>query len=437
MTNTNRIDPRVANERLLHRSDISARWTFSFCHSSFNYHFVIGHLSFLLLLALLIPLLAPAATNQTESAANRPASVAGLFEDPVIARAKGVEIKLSQLETALTAYKARLAERKQGFPESQRPLVERQLLEDLIVSKILVLRAKPEDIEKARQNTQQIITEYMTNSGSEEALRRQLKLRDTTLEKFTLDFLERETARMVMDRELKSKLSVSDAQVQEFYTNGVDAIVKIMQEELERLVKDPQSTPGQLAATKTRINELKRNNLAKLQFPERVRVSHILFRTRDRQTDQELSAAQKQAKLELAKKVLARARTGENFTNLVQQFSEDSTLAESHGEYVFSREGPYALEFKAASFSLTNNQISDLVTTVFGYHIIKQLELLPPRKVEYEKAAPEIRKELLEQEFEQRIPDFFAQLKKEAGVEILDAKYRFSGAARNLVKPGS
>jgi parvulin-like peptidyl-prolyl isomerase len=399
-------------------------------------HSVIGHWTFLVLFALGASLPAFAATNETETTTNRP-TIAGLFDDPVIARAKGVEVKLSQLENSLTAYKARLAERKQSLPEAQRPLVERQLLEDLLVSKILVLRAKPEDIDKARQRTQQIITEYMTNSGSEEALRRQLKLRDTTLEKFTLDFLEQETARAVMDRELKSKVSVSDAQVQEFYTNGVDAVVKIMQQQLERLVKDPQSTPGQLAATKTRINELKRANLAKLQFPERVRVAHVLISTLDRQSEKELPEPQKKARLALAQQVLAKARAGENFTNLVEKYSEDRNLPQTHGEYIFSREEPYALEFKSASFSLTNNQISDIVTTIFGYHVIKQLELLPPKKVEFDKAAPEIRKALLDQEFEQRIPEFFSQVKREAAVEILDAKYRFTGAARDLVKPGS
>jgi parvulin-like peptidyl-prolyl isomerase len=377
-----------------------------------------------------------AATNQPPGAP-KPASVAGLFDDPVIARAKGVEIKLSQLEAGMAAYRARLAEQKQALPEVQRPLIERQMLEELLVTKILALQAKPEDMEKAKQSTQRIITAYMTNAGSEEALRRQLKLRDTTLEKFTLELLEQDTARAVMDRELRPKINISDANVQDFYANGVDSFVKIMQSELLRLVTATNTTPAMLAATKARIDDLKNANLAKLQFPERVRVTHVLFSTLDRDAEQELPEAQKKAKLALAQSVLAKARAGENFTNLVQKYSEDRNLPETHGEYVLAKDEPYALEFKSAAFSLTNNQISDIVTTVFGYHIIKQLERIPPKKIEYEKVAADIRKSLEDQEFEQRIPDFFAQVKKEAQAEIVDPKYRFNDTARDLVKPGN
>ncbi len=208
-----------------------------------------------------------------------------------------------------------------------------------------------------------------------------------------------------------------------------------MQEQLERLAKDQDTTPVQLSATKKRIDDIKQANLAKLQLPERVRVSHILFAAHDRQTELPLSEDEKKKKLQLAQQVLTRARAGENWTNLVQQYSEDRNLEKTHGEYLVGRNDPFVEEFKAASFSLTNNQISDIVTTIFGYHIIKQHERIPAKKVEMEKAGDEIRRALTEQEFERMMPEFFDQVKKEVGVEILDPRYRFAPTARELLKP--
>jgi len=119
-----------------------------------------------------------------------------------------------------------------------------------------------------------------------------------------------------------------------------------------------------------------------------------------------------------------RARAGEDFAKLVQEFSEDRGLKENKGEYTFSRSDPFVQEFKAAAFSLNTNQISDIVTTSFGYHLIKCLEKIPTKKVEFAKVSADIKEALLQQEVQSHMPAYFERLKKEAGVEILDPKFK-------------
>jgi peptidyl-prolyl cis-trans isomerase C len=173
-------------------------------------------------------------------------------------------------------------------------------------------------------------------------------------------------------------------------------------------------------------------NSSKFEQPETVRASHILLMTSDPKTKAELSADQKAAKHKLAEDLLKRARAGEDFAKLAKEYSEDPGSKDNGGEYTFPR-GRMAPEFETAAFSLKTNEVSDVVTTQYGYHIIKLSEKIPAGKVELAKIAPRIKTYLTQQAESKPAGEYFAKLKKEAGVEILDEslkpKERPEGAA--------
>ncbi len=358
------------------------------------------------------------------NAAPRPTTLTDLFGDPVIARGQGVEIKRSQLEDAFTAWKANLAAGGQTVAEDQRAFREFQILEKLIVTQLVNNRATAGDRTVAKAQAEKFVADRKKEAASEDAFYSQLKALGVSPEQFSQQALSQALVDAVLERELKSKLSVPSAQVEDFYKMGNDGVVKIMQAELERLAKDPDTSVAQLTAVKQQIEDLKRANLAKLEQPEKVRVIHLLIATRAKDTEAELPPDQKKLKRQQIEKLLGRARAGEDFSQLVQQFSEDRGLKQTKGEYTFSRQDPFVQEFKAAAFSLNTNQISDVVTTTFGYHIIKCLERIPARKVEFDKVSTDIKEALLTQEVQRQMPGYFERLKKEAGVEILPPKYK-------------
>src|SRR5207245_5522008 len=125
-------------------------------------------------------------------------------------------------------------------------------------------------------------------------------------------------------------------------------------------------------------------NPAKFEQPEMVRASHILLNTKDTAAGTELTPEQKAAKRKQMEAILKRARDGEDFAKLANEYSEDPGSKDKGGEYTFPR-GKMVPEFEAAAFSLQTNQVSDIVTTPFGYHIIKLSEKIPPHKVELAK----------------------------------------------------
>ncbi len=360
-----------------------------------------------------------------------------LFGDPVLARGQGVEVKRSQLEEAFTAWKANLAARGQTVAEDQRIFREFQLLEKLIITQLMSNRATAGDKTVAKAQAEKFLTDSKKDLASEEAFSGQLKALGLSPGQFNQRVVEQAVVEAVLERELKSKLTVSAAQIEDFYKTGTDGLVKIMQKELERLAKDPTTSTTQLTAVKEQIENLKKANLAKLEQPEKVRVSHVLIATRNRQTDEEISPEQKKVKRQQIEKLLVRARSGEDFSKLVLEFSEDRGLKETKGEYTLARQDPFVQEFKAAAFSLNTNQISDIVTTTFGYHILKCLEKIPARKVELEKVSPDIKEALLQQELQTQMPAYFDRLKKEAAVEILDAKYKLEPPTTAEAKPAS
>jgi len=353
-----------------------------------------------------------------------PIKATDLFDDPVIARGKGFEVKRSHIEDAFTAYIANLAARGETLAEAQRTMREAQLLDRLIITRLLVIRANNEDKTRANDLSQKFIAEARRAASSEEMFRRQLKAAGMSQEVFTNRVMEQALAEAVIERELKPKVKITDAQVQEFYDTGADLLVGEMLAGIEAMGKNPNTTIGELADARKRVEEVKKLNLEKLEQPERVRISHILLTTRDRNSDEELKPEQKKQKRALADKILARARSGEDFAKLVKEFSEDTGAAEAGGGYVIGRNDPFIPELKSAAFSLATNQISDIVTTVFGYHIVKLQERMPAKKLDFAKVAPQIREALIQQALQSKMPDFFADVKKEASIEVLDPKYR-------------
>ena len=99
--------------------------------------------------------------------------------------------------------------------------------------------------------------------------------------------------------------------------------------------------------------------------PEQVRASHILFKIEGKDE----AEVRKQAE-----EVLARAKKGEDFAKLANQYTDEEIGKTRGGDLDFFGRGQMAKEFEDASFALKPGQISDIVKTQFGLHIIKLTE---------------------------------------------------------------
>ena len=133
-------------------------------------------------------------------------------------------------------------------------------------------------------------------------------------------------------------------------------------------------------------------NRYRFETPDRVHPSHILFLTVNPNTGAALSDAEKAAKKELANEVLAKVKAGEDFAALARQYSEDPGTKEEGGDLGWVARGQMGTaSFEGPTFALQPGQVSDVVETEFGFHIIKMNE----RESAVRRPIDEVREEII------------------------------------------
>ncbi len=144
----------------------------------------------------------------------------------------------------------------------------------------------------------------------------------------------------------------------------------------------------------------------------KIRTRHILFIAERGASDKI-----RNVKLQLAKKVLQELEDGKDFATLAMEYSEDIS-ASSGGDVGFVGRGKMVREFEDAVFKLKPGQISEIVETEYGYHIIKVEEVLPGKTLTLKETKDRIFQILSSQKQKQVYEDWIAELKKSAFIEV-------------------
>jgi peptidyl-prolyl cis-trans isomerase D len=162
-----------------------------------------------------------------------------------------------------------------------------------------------------------------------------------------------------------SAVQVSPAALSNYFIAHQSSYSVPEQRQVAYVLIPPDAVRAQVNVTDAEIKQYYNQHLTDFSLPDRVKVSHILFKTVG-ETPQQASQT-----LATAKSVLKKIQGGANFAVLAKQYSQDTASASNGGELGWIVRGQTAKPFEDAAFSLKPGQISGLIKTIYGYHIVK------------------------------------------------------------------
>lgn len=293
---------------------------------------------------------------------------------PALASGRGVEVTQEQLDDAFINLRSTLATQGRTVAEKQRSVVERQLVEKLALTQLLMGKATEAEKSAAREKVEKLVGEQKAKARSPSRFEAQIRAAGMSPETFEKQLLERAVCEEVLARELRPRLGVTEAKVRAFY------------EEREQ----------------------------EFQRPDRVRLRQLVLSLKIPGAG-DLSVAEKEEKRVLARKLRERIVAGESLESLAREFSDDPGGRERGGEYVFPA-GQMVVELESAVSLLPVNRLSDVIETPYSLHLVEVLERLPGEKIPFEKVAEGIRARLEMEATEALLPKYQEELFVAAGV---------------------
>lgn len=198
-----------------------------------------------------------------------------------------------------------------------------------------------------------------------------------------------------------SKVQLAADAAQKDYDAHPDLYMTPESVKAEYVVLSADAIAKQTKVSDAEAREFYEKNKSRYEVPEQRRASHILIAAAKDASDADKAKAKAKAQDVLAK---VRAHPGD-FAKLAKQYSEDPGSAANGGDLDFVGRGAMVPPFENAMFSLKQNEISDLVQSDFGYHIIQLTGIKPAQVRSFEQVRGEIDAEIGKQLAQKKFTD--------------------------------
>lgn len=166
----------------------------------------------------------------------------------------------------------------------------------------------------------------------------------------------------------RSQVTVNDADLADYFEKHKETYRVGEKRKIRYAIVDVDKVREQVTVPESEIDAFYKQNNAQYSTPEQVRASHILLKTEGK--DEAAVKAQ-------AEGILKRAKSGEDFAALAKQYSEDDTNNTKGGDLDYFGRGTMVPEFEQVAFAMKAGEMSELVKTSFGFHIIKLVDHRP------------------------------------------------------------
>jgi len=190
-----------------------------------------------------------------------------------------------------------------------------------------------------------------------------------------------------------------------------------LQEQLERLRLVSMEVRSKIQVGDSEMREYYEANLAKYTEEESFHARHIFFRTSEKSPAEEIKRAMTTALM-----VLAEAKSGKDFAELAKSYSEDPAARKDGGDLGVFKKGDMLPELEQTILALKPGEVSELVSTPAGFHIIKLEERIQGKTKPFESVKVEIEDAVYRKKSEERFSLWAKELRSKASVEVKDLK---------------
>jgi peptidyl-prolyl cis-trans isomerase D len=251
-------------------------------------------------------------------------------------------------------------------------------------------------------------------------------------EKVKLDYA------LIKPEDLEAKITPSDSDIKAYYEQNKAKFMipekRVVRYALLDLTQLRQST----VVSDDELKVVYQQNIQQFQVPNRVHVEHILLLTTGGKTDAEVAEIKKKAE-----DILAQAKKkGANFEELAKKYSEDPGSKAKGGDVGWVLPGQMVPEFEKASFSLNKGDISDLIKTQYGFHIIKVLDKETAHTKTFDEVKDSLRPNYMLNKVDQQASTIADQISADirqsnkTTLDQLAQKYHLAIAETHPVGPG-
>lgn len=328
--------------------------------------------------------------------------------DRTLATVNGDMISLSEFEKNASGI---LEQFRRATPQAEQTPervndIKKRVLDQMIDDRLLLLEAKRKQIKVSQlevdDGVKKVRTRFEKPTGGidEEAFNKELQKEGLTFDEFRKRIQDQLLTIKLIDQEVKSKIPPP-----------TDADIKGLYDTIDAILRD-KPIPG--GHTSSELDELR--SLARAvdrRFGERARAQHILIAVAPDAPKSERDAA-----LSKAKDVLSQLKKGADFKDLAKKYSDDPGSKDRGGDLGYFSRGDMVPEFDKAVSALNVGQVSDIVSTNFGFHIIKLLEKKAASPMSLDEIKDDLREYLYQQRGAKRFETYVKELRAKADIKI-------------------
>ncbi|OPZ64935.1 MAG: Foldase protein PrsA 1 precursor [Candidatus Aerophobetes bacterium ADurb.Bin490] len=307
--------------------------------------------------------------------------------------------------------------------EAEEKTIKKELLDQLIENKVLLNYAKKMRIMASNEEVGESIMQIRAFAGQDGRFDKNRYYQILTSQRISIpEFEEGQRTQIVMQK-LRNliwmDIKATDDELRMYYIKRNRTLTA------DYAFFGYKNYLKELTITEDKMKDYYSVNKKNYEKPERVKASHILIMA-DASPTSPSGRTDEQAK-KLADELVTKARAGASFSDLAKQYSQDPGSGSKGGDLGYFGKGQMVAEFEKAAFALKIGEISGVVKSQFGYHIIKVTGKEAGYEPTFDKERAKIKEELEKQEgmkvAKSRCESFLADIKTGAEFKAAAAKY--------------